>query len=46
MVLDDAMIPNILHTVFCVVDPAYLIFGGIYYIDKVSELVLEIHVLV
>lgn len=28
---------EILHYVFCVIDPPYLVFGGIYYIDRVGS---------
>jgi len=35
MLLESETVPTILHYVFCALDPAYLIFGGIYYIDKV-----------
>jgi hypothetical protein len=30
---------RILHIVFCFIDPPYIMFGGLYYIDKVRETV-------
>nr|XP_022313180.1 ATP-binding cassette sub-family A member 5-like isoform X3 [Crassostrea virginica]XP_022313182.1 ATP-binding cassette sub-family A member 5-like isoform X3 [Crassostrea virginica]XP_022313183.1 ATP-binding cassette sub-family A member 5-like isoform X3 [Crassostrea virginica] len=33
--LSQVMPARILHIIFCIIDPAYIIFGGLYYIDRV-----------
>ncbi|XP_052816309.1 cholesterol transporter ABCA5-like isoform X2 [Mya arenaria] len=30
-------VPAIIHYIFCVIDPPYLVFGGLYHIDKVYQ---------
>ncbi|XP_041378992.1 cholesterol transporter ABCA5-like isoform X2 [Gigantopelta aegis] len=34
--LGDSDIAQIIHYVMCVIDPPYIIFGGIYYIERIS----------
>lgn len=36
--IGDGVTAGILHTVFCVIDPLYNIFGSIYYIDRVFRI--------
>ena len=38
--LSNATTAGIIHIVCCALDPAYCIFGAIYYIDKVSDMIL------
>ena len=40
--LADANTAAILHIVFCIIDPAYVIFGSIYYTDRVSLTIASI----